>query len=223
MYHVIIYHISTFHCVVCRLVHVNSPRCLDQTGLSQKLAQQGSDHFTKFTKSSLTFMLTAESQSPFPASPTDAGVTVCPKAKWTAEEDLRLLTFGYDIRTSNWTRIAGFFPGRTNKQCRARFWSHLAPIVIVRPWTQNEDFVLEGQHSAYGNQWARMLSFLPGRSINELKTRWNWLSKQRQPDFLVYRRMEVENTDRFDKRCFARVALEPNMEMPSSASCPACD
>lgn len=53
---------------------------------------------------------------------------------------------------------------RTGKQCRERYHNHLRPEIRKGDWTYEEDKILIEMKSKYGNHWAQIAAFLPGRS-----------------------------------------------------------
>lgn len=89
--------------------------------------------------------------------------------------------------------VASALPNRTSKQCRERWLNYLNPAIDHGPWTPEEDALLIQQHAVLGNQWARIRctqqgrllivlktptffcsrEFLPKRSDNMIKARWN--------------------------------------------------
>ncbi|KAG5180922.1 Homeodomain-like protein, partial [Tribonema minus] len=95
------------------------------------------------------------------------------KGPWTAEEDAKVIEVVIQHGAQKWTKIASFLPGRVGKQCRERWHNHLNPDVKKEPWRADEDRVIIEKQSEYGNKWAEMSQFLPGRTDNAIKNRWN--------------------------------------------------
>lgn len=62
-----------------------------------------------------------------------------------------------------WSTIAQHLPGRIGKQCRERWHNHLNPAINKEAWTQEEELALIRAHQIYGNRWAELTKFLPGR------------------------------------------------------------
>ena len=97
------------------------------------------------------------------------------KGQWTAEEDEILLAY---VRThgkpSNWAKVC--VDGRTAKQCRERFLSHLDPSLNKDKFSDKEDeIILCGKRE--GKSWAQILLELPGRTSNLVKSRYKTLTR----------------------------------------------
>ena len=101
------------------------------------------------------------------------------KGSWTREEDETIIEFVKQYGTKNWTKLSTFLPGRIGKQCRERWRNHLDPDVNRNPWTEEEDNILIEMHDKIGNQWVKIAEYLPGRSDNSIKNRWNSTLKKR--------------------------------------------
>jgi hypothetical protein len=76
-----------------------------------------------------------------------------------------------------WSTISIEFRARTNlertgKQCRERYANHLQPGVKKGGWTKEEDEIILNLQARLGNQWAKMMEWLPGRSDNSIKNRF---------------------------------------------------
>jgi hypothetical protein len=116
-----------------------------------------------------------------PHTTTLRNVGGAPKNKWTPDEDRRLQTAVSRLGTENWQRIASFIPGRSGKQCRERWIAHLSPDVTRDDWSPEEDLILVRKQAEFGNHWAKIKAFLPGRSVVAAKNRWIWLCRRNVP------------------------------------------
>lgn len=103
------------------------------------------------------------------------------KNKWSSEDDLRLhqavLKFGVD----NWKTVSLVVPGRTGKQCRERWLTHMCPNVVHSEWSLMEDLILIQKQKDFGNKWSLIAKFLPGRSSSSVKNRWCYLCRRDIP------------------------------------------
>lgn len=47
----------------------------------------------------------------------------------------------------------------------SRWHNHLNPAINKDAWTQEEELALIRAHQIYGNKWAELTKFLPGRYV----------------------------------------------------------
>ena len=89
---------------------------------------------------------------------------------WSEEEDKTMKQLVNKYGTSNWTLISSKMgKARNGKQCRERWYNQLNPSMKKNNWTLNEENILFSKHMQLGNKWADIASFLPGRTLTDIK------------------------------------------------------
>ncbi|KAF9110100.1 hypothetical protein BGX27_006780 [Mortierella sp. AM989] len=93
---------------------------------------------------------------------------------WTPEEDefLRAAVQMYGDKTEKWAKIAACVPGRTNKNCRKRWFHSLDPKLKKGPWTEEEDHLLKTGVQMFKGQWSKIAERIPGRTDDQCAKRW---------------------------------------------------
>ena len=92
-------------------------------------------------------------------------------------EDLQLRNLVNQYGT-DWRKISENMPGRTARQCRERYKNYVAPGVENKPWTAEEDYMLQMMISQIGQKWAIIASQFKNRSEVNVKNRWSSLCKR---------------------------------------------
>jgi len=111
-------------------------------------------------------------------APSDA--TAMRKGPWLAAEDEKLIQLVEKYGAHDWSFIAEHIRGRVGKQCRERYFNHLAPDVRKEAWTDREDDAIVHAHHVVGNKWTNIAKILGnGRSPNSIKNRWHSSLKNR--------------------------------------------
>lgn len=127
--------------------------------------------------------------SPNSSAPISGQQAPFKKSKWTPEEDRLLIDSVKAHGMGNWSLVSQAVPGRTGKQCRERWINQLCPQLNKDNWTPQEDQILIQQQRIHGNYWSKIAQFLPGRSSNNVKNRWSWLSRHRVSPSLAVQMM----------------------------------
>jgi hypothetical protein len=98
-------------------------------------------------------------------------------ARFTPEEDTALSQAVTQYGIRDCALIASFVPGRTARQCRDRWNSHLNPILNLLPWTPDKDDLLLQKYQELGHKWTRIAAFFPDRTDMQCKNRWHTLQR----------------------------------------------
>ena len=111
---------------------------------------------------------------------------------WSEEEDKSIKSLVNKYGTSNWTLISNEMgQNRSGKQCRERWYNQLNPNVKKNNWTDEEENILFTKHMQLGNKWSDIASFLPGRTLNDIKN--HFYSKLRKFIRKILKQINDEN------------------------------
>ncbi|CAJ1978191.1 unnamed protein product [Sphenostylis stenocarpa] len=97
------------------------------------------------------------------------------KGPWSSEEDEVLLRHVSKCGPREWSSIRskGLLP-RTGKSCRLRWVNKLRPnLKTGSKFTAEEERLVIELQEEFGNKWAKIATYLPGRTDNDVKNFWS--------------------------------------------------
>jgi hypothetical protein len=100
---------------------------------------------------------------------------------WTAQEDAQVAELVKQFGTK-WAIVASHMKNRNGKQVRDRYINYLLPNIKTDLWTEAEDQLLINLTYEHGNKWKQISTFIPGRTENQVKSRYYTHLKKRAED-----------------------------------------
>ena len=97
--------------------------------------------------------------------------------RFTESEDQMLMYAISKYGSANWNVIARLVPNRNARQCYERWANYLSPFIKRDEWTKEEDAILLQKYQEYQMKWTKIQTFLPGRTVSSIKSRYRKLTK----------------------------------------------
>ena len=72
------------------------------------------------------------------------------RGMWTVEENEQLVSLVNRLGLNSWIDIAKCLPGRTPKQCNAKWYRSLNPEIVRNQWSNEENSILKQAHAQFG-------------------------------------------------------------------------
>ncbi|OAQ99230.1 hypothetical protein LLEC1_01869 [Akanthomyces lecanii] len=98
------------------------------------------------------------------------------RRKWSPEEDALLRKVVSAAITESrpllWRELAKTIPGRSNKDCRRRWWNSLADGTAKGPWSESEDAKLIHAVKEAGTNWRVVAQYVGSRTSDQCSSHW---------------------------------------------------
>ena len=110
------------------------------------------------------------------------------RARWTADEDVRLRVAVRHYGAGNWVAVRAHVPGRTDVQCRERYCNALDERIRSDPWSPEDDARMMAAVARVGTtKWSRVAAVMGGdRTDNQVWRRWKQIAEP--ADVRAYKR-----------------------------------
>lgn len=97
------------------------------------------------------------------------------KRSFTKLDDEMLTRAVQSSRFIEWNEIAKKLGKWSARQCRERWKNYVDPSLSHDKWTYEEDQILLKRFEEIGSNWIKIKQFLPGRAVNNIKNRLQYL------------------------------------------------
>ena len=138
------------------------------------------------------------------------------KGPWTIEEDRQLVNWITKFGPKKWSQCSQYIKGRSDKQCRERWFNCLNPKVKKGDWSAEEDYKIFFLYKKLGSKWAHIANYFQGRSENSVKNRFystlrRYVTEQKKSE-------GVKRKKHSDPIELLKETLSPNVLKPSAVA-----
>ena len=91
---------------------------------------------------------------------------------FSPKDDARLKKLVEKYGNNNWTLIANKIKKFSPRQCKDRYEVYLLKPTIKRPWTMEEDLLIQSLFATHGTKWGLISNFFNARNANDIKNRY---------------------------------------------------
>jgi hypothetical protein len=112
------------------------------------------------------------------------------RGKFTPEEDNKLLKIHSELG-HDWAQISRRMGSRNWKQVRDRYMNYLDPNINQKPFTISEDVLIFDIFEICGSKWKLYPKFMPGRTPDIIKNRYNSSIKGKEIKISLYKHIEL--------------------------------
>ena len=111
------------------------------------------------------------------------------RGRWSSEEDQELLKLQQEYG-NDWATIARRMKARNWKQVRDRYLNYLDPSISNEGFSIEEDILIYDLYTKLGSQWKLYTPYLPGRTADKIKNRYNSSIKNKEVKISLYKHLD---------------------------------
>ncbi|KAK8836678.1 Myb- protein A [Tritrichomonas musculus] len=146
----------------------------------------------------------------------------CTRVQWTNEENEKIVNHVKRFGPKNWKHVAAQIRTKNAQQCRDHYNDVLDPQINNGIWTKEEERILLMKYEQLGPHWAKIKTFLPGRTTGNIKNYINILLKKRSfqnEENKKHHNTELSNDIEERNKDFSYHNVESLLNRPSNFQC----